>query len=233
MSKIRILGIDSSATPASAAVVEDGKILGEFFINTKLTHSQTLMPMVKSVLEITDTTSPDLIAVTSGPGSFTGVRIGIASAKGLAFTEKIPCVGVSALTALAYNFANNGANSVICAVMDARCGQVYNGLFQLKNGEITRLCPDRTIAVTALKEEVCRYGRSLVLVGDFAAKCHKTFQSFGAELASEQSRYQRASAVALAGIHEKWITAAQLQPVYLQLPQAQRELNKRMETKKN
>ena len=228
---MRILSIDSSAFPASAAIVNGGKITAEFFINTKLTHSQTLMPMIKSVLDMSGTKIEDLelVAVTVGPGSFTGVRIGVASAKGIAMPGNIPCCGISALEALAYNFYNAADDMVICACMDARCGQVYNALFEIHDGKVIRLTEDRTILISELLGETENFENSIYLVGDGAELCYETFKEFGAVLVPENVRYQRASSVAFAA-HEQSLaghtsTAAELQPLYLQLPQAQRELN--------
>lgn len=209
-------------------MVEDGKILGEFYIHTKLTHSQTLMPMIQSVLNVTNTKEPEMVAVTAGPGSFTGVRIGIASAKGLCMPGNIPCVGISALEALAYNYVDTMEEKYICAMMDARCGQAYYALFHLKGGRLTRLTGDSTAPVTEILESVKPYANKLLLLGDGAKLYYEAFQVLGAMLAPENLRYQRASAVAFAAIGKKFGTCAELQPIYLQLPQAQRELNKRM-----
>ena len=128
---MKILALDSSAVSASAAVLDDDKVLGEFFINTKQTHSQTLMPMVQQVLIQTKTSLEeiDLFAVSAGPGSFTGVRIGVACVKGMAFAQNKPCIGVSTLEAMAYPLSM--LNGIICAVMDARCQQVYHALFRV------------------------------------------------------------------------------------------------------
>lgn len=227
---MRILGIDSSSYPASVAVVENERIVAEFFIHTKLTHSQTLMPMVKAVLDMTKlaVNDMDLIAVSKGPGSFTGVRIGVASAKGIAFPGSINCCGVSSLEALAYNFFSDMDDKIICACMDARCGQVYNAFFMLKDGKISRLTKDATIAVADLAEMTENYDSSLYLVGDGAEIVYKELSEFGAVLAPENLRYQKASSVAFAAINSKEnkaVSVGALQPVYLQLPQATRELN--------
>ena len=127
---MKILAVDSSAIPASAAVWEDGRLLGEFYSNTRQTHSQTLLPMVENLLKCTQTAlnEIDLFAVSAGPGSFTGVRIGVACVKGLAMPEDKPCAGVSTLEAIAWNLAH--LRGTICAVMDARCQQVYNAVFE-------------------------------------------------------------------------------------------------------
>lgn len=230
---MKILAIDSSAKPASVAVTENESLRGEFFLHTGMTHSQTLMPMVDSVLKLSGYTiqEMDLIAVTMGPGSFTGVRIGVASAKGLAMPGNTACSGISALEAIAYNFYGDPIDKIICACMDARCGQVYNALFELKEGEIIRLTPDRTILITELLPEVENFGDSLYLAGDGATLCYQTFSEYGAILVPENLRYQRASSVALAAytrfLRGETVSAAELQPLYLQLPQAQRELNTR------
>lgn len=226
------LGIDSSATAASAAVVEDGKLLGEYYVNTKQTHSQTLLPMVQGLLQNLGRTCGDMdvLAVSHGPGSFTGVRIGISCIKGMALPNQTPCVGISTLEAIAFGgLACEG--SLLCAVMDARCGQVYNALFQVEKGSLYRLTEDRALSIVDLQQEVRQWGERLLLVGDGAALCYQTFASWGARLAPEPFRFQRASSVALLGEAAaqagKAVTAAALAPVYLRLPQAERELKQR------
>lgn len=230
------LGIDSSASAASAAVVENGKLLGEFFVNTKQTHSQTLLPMVQGLLQTVghSCNDVDVLAVSHGPGSFTGVRIGVACVKGIALPNDTPCVGVSTLEAIAYGgISVEGA--VLCAVMDARCSQVYNALFQVEKGVLRRLTEDRALAIADLEKECRAYGEKLLLLGDGAALCHKTFEAWGAKLAPESIRFQRASSVALLGeqaAHQgSTVSASSLAPVYLRLPQAERELKKRLEKK--
>lgn len=228
---MRIFAIDTSAKSASAAFVEDGVIKGEYFINTMLTHSETLMPMVdlliKSVrVELSDI---DYFAVNCGPGSFTGLRIGIAAVKGMAFALNRPCVAVSTLESMAYNLSDEDA--VFCAVMDARCSQVYNALFENINGSVVRLCDDRALKIDELKEEFTNYMcRRIILVGDGAKLCYERMKADipNIELAPENLLYQRASSVAFAAseLIEKGdiIDSSQLMPRYLRLPQAQREL---------
>ena len=229
-----ILALDSSASPASAALLEDGKILSEFYINTKQTHSQTLMPMAEAVLRLSAKTLDDVdcLAVSAGPGSFTGVRIGVSCVKGLAMARNIPCAGVSTLRAMAENA--RGMDGVVCAVMDARCGQVYNALFRVENGEIERLCADRALPISELYAECKAYGDKLLLVGDGAALCHKTFSAFGARLLQPQQQFQRASGVAIAAQEQlcagQTVTPDALMPIYLRLPQAERELKKKQES---
>lgn len=235
---MRILSMDSSSTPASVAVLEEEKILAEFFINTKMTHSQTLMPMVKNVMDMAGTTMDDidLVAVTKGPGSFTGVRIGVSCAKGIAFPCDIPCAGISALEALAYNLNDWQSDAVVFSCMDARCGQVYNGIFKISDGKIIRLVEDRTIKIEELFEEVGNYEGEIYLIGDGAEFCYQSFKDVGVKIVPENIRYQRASSVAMVGMNQEknglTINADALQPMYLQLPQAQRELNAKNKLKK-
>lgn len=229
-----ILAVDSSASPASAAVTEDGKLLGEFFVNTKQTHSQTLLPMVEALLGSLGKTCADfdLMAVSSGPGSFTGVRIGVAAVKGMAFPNNTLCCGVSTLEAIALGGLGLEGD-VICAVMDARCGQVYNALFRVEQGTLFRLTEDRALSIEELETQCRPYGDKLVLFGDGAALCCRSFQSWGARLAPEAVRFQRASSVAAAAERlwkeGKAVPAGELTPAYLRLPQAERELKKRRE----
>lgn len=225
-----VLGIESSAGPASAAIAQDGRLLGEFFVNTKQTHSQTLLPMVEALLKSLNLSCGGLerIAVANGPGSFTGVRIGVACAKGIAFPHQLPCVGVSTLEAIAYG-AVGCKGRVLCAAMDARCGQVYNALFQAGQGKLERLTEDRAISIQALGEECRQYGERLLLLGDGALLCHKAFAGWGAELAPERMRFQHAASVALLGAELPAVSAEELLPAYLRLPQAERELKAKRE----
>lgn len=234
---MKILSVDTSATAASVALSEEDKLIGEFFINTSLTHSQTLIPMIEQLLKNTKTeyTEISCIAVNSGPGSFTGVRIGVAAVKGLAFANNTPCISVSTLCSMAYNML--GRNCTVCAVMDARCSQVYNALFKVNNGIVTRICDDRAMSMADLKSELSRIDDNIVLVGDGA----NIFFNFinnelcNIELAPVNLRYQRASSTALAAFEEykngNTLTAEELMPAYLRLPQAQRELNKKLGVK--
>lgn len=232
-----ILALDSSAAPASAALLEDGKILSEFYINTKQTHSQTLMPMVESVLKLTNKTLDDVtcMAVSAGPGSFTGVRIGVSCVKGLSMTRNIPCAGVSTLRAMAENARQ--LTGIVCAVMDARCGQVYNALFRAEGGTLTRLCDDRALPIAELLEECKTFTEKIYLVGDGAELCYKTFAAIRAELLQPQLRFQRASGVAVAAQemveNGQTVTPDALMPIYLRLPQAERELKAKNAQKNN
>ncbi len=234
---MKILGIDTSATAASVAIADENKIIGEFSINTALTHSQTLMPMVDALLKNTGVavTDIDAIAVNAGPGSFTGVRIGVAAVKGMAFSADIPCISVSTLHSMAYNLVET--DCIVCAVMDARCSQVYNALFGVSNGKVTRIIDDRALALQDLKLDLQKYDEKIILVGDGAKITYDYLkdENKNVDLASKQNRIQTASSVVAAGFEllEKGetLTAEQLMPTYLRLPQAQRELNKRLGVK--
>lgn len=236
---MKILSIDSSTKAASAAIVDNGKILAEYFLNTGFTHSQTLMPIIEHVLKESGSSLKDidLISVTLGPGSFTGVRIGVASAKGLAFSENLPVIGVSALEALAYNLSGLKGEFLISPVIDARCGQVYNALFKYSNGNIERITEDRVIKITELAENLKEYGSNVYLIGDGTSPCLKE-TSFPEILTVPAALSEiRASSTALASINiysEKGACdSSSIQPIYLQLPQATRELKKKTEANKN
>lgn len=175
----------------------------------------------------------DAIAVNAGPGSFTGVRIGVAAVKGLAFANNIPCVSVSTLESMAYNFLST--DCIVCAVMDARCSQVYNALFEIKNGVVTRLCDDRALSLDDLKNELLSVDGRIIIAGDgtdITCKCIGN-EIKNAESAPVNLKYQRASSTALVAFeminNGQTVSAQELMPVYLRLPQAQRELNKNLE----
>ncbi len=235
---MKILSIECSALPCSVAISQNGKIIASQFINEKLTHSQTLLPMIESVLKSANLKITDIdgFALSHGPGSFTGIRIGISAIKGLAQPTKIRCVGVSTLRAIAENY--NNTNAVICSVMDARCNQVYNAIFRCKNGIITRLCDDRAILSEELAKEIelSYKDENVIIVGDGS----EVFYPFVKELTNItlsdiDHRFQNAVGVALAA-ESKFIsgdtsTPNELLPVYLRLPQAERELKLKKEQK--
>lgn len=217
-----ILGIESSAISAGCALVEGRKIVAEQFLNTRHTHSETLLPMVSGMLKNAGVALYDVerIAVTAGPGSFTGLRIGIATVKGLCMGAEKPCVGVSTLEAIAYNFI--GVDGVICACMDARCKQVYNALFRSEGGVITRICDDRAITLAELSEELAKLDERVILAGD-GAEIADAFTEGKYELAPPQLRFQRGSGVCFAAENAEIIRPETLMPTYLRLPQAERE----------
>ncbi len=231
---MKILALECSVSPASVAIIDNGKIISQCFINVKLTHSQTLMPMVKSALDLSLTKFDDIegIAISSGPGSFTGIRIGISAVKGLCIAKKLPCVGVSTLRGIAENF--KGQNAIICAVMDARCNQVYNALFKVDGDTVERLCEDRALMCTELAEQLREYNEKIIVCGDGT----DLFYSFVCDnenvfLAPERLKYQSATGVGLCAYSEflsgNTVSSEELLPVYLRLPQAERELKAKKE----
>lgn len=216
-----ILSLDSSAVTASAALTDGDKIIRNKFVNAGLTHSETLLPMIKEVMSGYSISSLDAIAVTVGPGSFTGVRIGVATVKGLAFDAEIPCIGVSTLEAIAYNFIDT--DCIICAVMDARRMQFYNALFEINHGRVNRLCEDRAISIDGLRKELKAYNK-VIVVGDGAKLCFDNIALENVILAPEDKRYQNGIGVSRAAENKEKISASSLMPVYLRLSQAEREL---------
>lgn len=230
---MKILAVDSSAAAASAAVLDGQKVLAENYLNIGLTHSQTLLPLIDAALKSAGVTMEqiELLAVTNGPGSFTGVRIGVAAVKGLAAAKNIPCLGVSTLEALAWHF--QGIPATVCAVMDARCGQVYNALFKSDGESMTRLTPDRAISAVDLAQELKELEAPIFLVGDGAELCFRTFgeNMQGVLKAPAHIEYQHASCAAMLAqkqfLQSGAISAAELLPAYLRMPQAERELKKR------
>lgn len=234
---MNILAVDTSATSASVCVAQENKIIGEFSINTALTHSQTLAPMIEQLSKNTGVSldSIDAIAVNAGPGSFTGVRIGVAAVKGIAFSRNIPCVSVSTLESMAYNMLDS--DCIVCAVMDARCSQVYNAIFRISEGKVTQLVDDRALSLADLKLDLQKYSEKIILVGDGAEITFNYFENSlqNVFLASVNNRIQKASSIACVAFEKinkgETMTASQLMPVYLRLPQAQRELNKKLGVK--
>ena len=168
-----ILAMETSAKPVSVAVydISGCKLLGQYFQNNEFSHSRTLHVMIESLLKNLDITLSDigLVAVANGPGSFTGVRIGVSAAKGLAWGLDIPVCGISTLEAMAYQTTESGV--VICPVMDARREQVYNALFEWRGGQLVRLCNDRAIAMEDLAADLKAYNLPCLLVGDGVTVC--------------------------------------------------------------
>ena len=219
---MKILALETSAKSVSTAVVENGAPLAYAYQCTGLTHSRTLMPMVDAMFKNAELTLGDMdaVAVAAGPGSFTGLRIGIAAVKGLAWAADKPCFGVSTLEAMAQNLAH--MDGLLVCAMDARRNQVYNALFEAKNGVLTRLTPDRAIAVAELAEELRGETRRLLVLGDGGRLCRD-------ELAPAQLLYQNAVGVGLAAEHGTPVSAQELAPVYLRISQAERERNARLQ----
>ncbi len=226
-----ILAFESTAKAASAALVRDGKLVSQYSQCSGLTHSRTLLPMGEDMLKNAELTlgDVDLLAVAHGPGSFTGVRIGVSMVKGLAWAADKPCVGVSTLEAMAWH--GLAAGGLICPVMDARRSQVYNALFRMEDGRPVRLTEDRPIALTELAEELRAYKERVFLVGDGAELSFRTLSALGlpCDLAPENLRMQSAWGVAMAAMDKEPGSADSLLPVYLRLSQAERERQERLD----
>ena len=216
-----LLSLDSSAVTASVALTDGDRVIKSEFVNLGLTHSETLLPMVKRVMGDNEFSSLDAVAITAGPGSFTGVRIGVATVKGIAFAGNIPCYGVSTLEAIAYNFVDE--NCVVCAVMDARRMQFYNAIFKVENGIVSRITPDRAISIDDLREELKQYD-SVIIAGDGAALCSQNIALDNCKIAADDKIYQNALSVAKCVKNKKAIAPSALMPVYLRQSQAEREL---------
>ena len=223
---MKILALDSTALVASVALCEDDKLLGELTLNNGNTHSQTLLPMVEFLLKQFDMTpcDVDLFAATAGPGSFTGVRIGAATLKGLAFGTNKPCAAVSTLEALAYNLKD--FDGLVCPVMNARRKQVYTALFRASNGRLTRLMDDSAIAIAELDEKLKQFEDPVRLCGD-GYDITKDLLTHPIIPVSERYRHQSAFSVAEVALQKYQSgdvgTDLNLSPVYLRLSQAERE----------
>lgn len=224
---MKILSIDSSSVSASAAVTENGQILAEEFVNNGYTHSVTLMPIIEKVLKDSgiSVSDIDLLAITNGPGSFTGVRIGIASAKGICDAANLPCFAVSTLEAIAKPLSAKDVLAV--SVMDARCNQVYTASFYMGKRETA----DRAILISELINELKNEKRDIILIGDGALMCCEKMQSelCGISVADEEIRLVHASNIGFLAEKkvnngEEPVKSEELLPFYLRLPQAEREL---------
>ena len=229
-----ILAFESSAKSASVALVQDGELLSQYSQCSALTHSRTLLPMAEDMLKNAEVqlSDVDLIAVAHGPGSFTGIRIGVSTVKGLSWAADKPCVGVSTLEAMAWHGLMAGG--YVCPVMDARRQQVYNALFKIEDGKPQRITDDRPIALAQLADEVRSLDAPVLLVGDGAALTEKFFRenSVPCRIAPENLRWQSAWGVAMAASDKQPGTSETLLPVYLRLSQAERERQERLSADK-
>ena len=224
-----LLAFETSAKAASVALFDGEKLLGESYQNTGLTHSQTLLVMAQDLLSQCGKAPADVeaVAVANGPGSFTGVRIGVAAAKGFAWGKEIPCYGVSTLEAMALGLG--AYDGIVCPVMDARRSQVYNALFYVNQSALTRTAPDRAISLAELGEELKNTEKPIFLVGDGSILCYHTLKDTVPNLVlpPEHRMHQRAVGVGLAALQQ--IAAGEsgdgnaLSPNYLRLSQAERE----------
>ena len=227
---MKIIALETSAVTASVAVTEDERLLAQSFQNSGLTHSATLMPMAADLLKNTGLTldGMDVVAVAAGPGSFTGVRIGVAAAKGLAWPGDKPCAPCSTLEAMAWQCAHVGGE--ICAAMDARRNQVYCARFRAENGALTRLTPDRAMGLDELADEVRTSGLPQTLVGDGAHLVQRALEELAlpCALMPPHLLYQTAWGVARCALRMaregQLVSAAAMAPSYHRLSQAEREL---------
>lgn len=225
-----VLALESSAKAASVALMQDDALICQYSQCSGLTHSRTLLPMVEDMLKNSDTilADVDLIAVAHGPGSFTGIRIGVSTVKGLAWASDKKCVGVSTLAAMAWHGVS--ADGLVCPVMDARRSQVYNALFEIKDGCPERLCADRAIALAELAAELKAKNREVFLVGDGAVISYEYLKNEGIAccVAPQNLLYQSAWGVGMEALRSKPGMADDLLPVYLRLSQAERERQERL-----
>lgn len=231
---MKILGLDSSGLVASVAIVEDTELRGEYTINYKKTHSQTLLPMLDEVAKMIelDLETIDAIAVAGGPGSFTGLRIGSATAKGLGLALNKPLIHVPTVDALAYNLV--GHRDMVCPLMDARRNQTYTGLYAFDGNQMQVICEQCAVGIEEIIEKINGQNRPVVFLGDGVP----VFTSYIEEnckvpytFAPAHMNKQRAGAVAVLGMEmfRQGIseTAVEHKPDYLRLSQAERELQER------
>lgn len=227
---MKILGLDSSGLVAGVAVVEDDNLLAEYTVNYKKTHSQTLLPMLDEIAKMIelDLNTIDAIAVAGGPGSFTGLRIGSATAKGLGFALNKPLIQIPTVEGLAYNLWNS--RDLVCPLMDARRNQTYTGLYAFHQGRLQVLEPQSAVGIDEIVDKINERNCSVTFLGDGVS----VFRSFIQEhcqvpysFAPAHLNKQRAAAVAALGLiyyqEGKVQTAAEHKPDYLRLSQAERE----------
>ena len=230
---MKILALDSTADVGTVALCEDKKIIAQITVNTGNTHSETLLPSVESVLQLSGVqiSDVDLFACSTGPGSFTGVRIGVATIKGLAYGKNKTCASISTLEALAHNL--EGFDGILCPVMNARRSQVYNALFECRGGKITRLCPDRAISIEDLDKELSQIDDKIYLCGDGYSITQANLKVTKIEDVPYQLRLANAYSVAICAIEKyergELVTDTKLVPIYLRPSQAERERLERLE----
>lgn len=228
--KMKILAIDSSGLVAAVAVVEDDNMLAEYTVNYKKTHSQTLLPMLDEIAKMIelDLNTIDAVAVAAGPGSFTGLRIGSATAKGLGLALDKPLVEIPTLEGLAYNLY--GTDKLVCPMMDARRSQVYTGLYQFRGEKLEVLEGQTAISVQELTEKLNETGREVIFLGDGVPVYRDRIQEnlkVPYQFAPAHVNKQRAGAVASLALQYlaegKTVSARDHRPDYLRLSQAERE----------
>lgn len=227
---MKILGIDSSGLVASAAICSDDTVVAEFTVNNKQTHSQTLLPMIAQVVEMSGIALEELdaIAVASGPGSFTGLRIGAATAKGLGLALKVPLVSVPTLEGLAYRLA--GMDGVICPMMDARRSQVYSGIYRVSDQKLDVICAQDALSIQDMIRKINELGQKVTVLGD-GVPVHRDLlkEQLTVEWQEAPMHLSRQSAAAVAVLGQRYLsegkeqTAAAFRPDYLRKSQAERE----------
>lgn len=233
---MKILGIDSSSMVAAVAIVDEEKVLAEYIINHKKTHSQTLLPMLAEITKMLelDLSQIEAIAVAAGPGSFTGLRIGSATAKGLGLALDKPLIHIPTIEAMAYNFYQT--DKLICPIMDARRGQVYTGLYTFAEEGFQTVMEQAAMAIEELLEKVNTLGQPTIFLGDGVPVFGDIIRESAAvpiEFAPPHLSRQRASSVAALGLvycrAGRIETAAEHGPEYLRMSQAERERRERQE----
>ncbi len=237
---MKLLSFETSAVAASCCITDGDTILSCSSVNAGLTHSRTLMPMINATLAAADLAIADMeaIAVAVGPGSFTGIRIGVATAKGLAFPNGLPCVPVSTLEAMAYRLSGHPLSGRVCAVMDARCKQVYTATFTIENGILSRKTDDEAIAIDDLFARLKTEDTPVYLLGDGAQMCYDLGHDTVPQLCLLPPALRLQDATGVAALAAEKLAAGEtvsgeaLLPTYLRLPQAERELKAKQEASK-
>ena len=233
---IKILSVDTCLAECSVALHYDDKLIGEIFLNAGLTHSQTLMPAVDNLLRLAGikVKDIDLFGVTKGPGSFTGIRIGMAAVKGMALPFDKPCVSVSSLYAMAINVQS--FDGIVCACIDARNNQIYNAVFNIHDQKIERITEDRAILIDDFIKEVKEYDQKVIFIGDAAEICYNTMNAFSKKnnliLLSKEKGAIRASDIGKEAFRIYNLGESErcedIMPEYLKLSQAERELKNKL-----
>lgn len=232
---MRVLAIDSSSTVATVAIVEEEKIIGEYTINNKITHSQTLLPMIDDMFKVSEIEleSVDAIAITSGPGSFTGLRIGSATAKGLGQALNKPLVEVPTLEAMAYNFFDT--DKLICPIMDARRSQTYTAVYKIEGEELKTIMEGTAIFIEELVTKLNEFGEDVIFVGDGIPvfkeyiEANLTAKAIFAPAHLNRQRAGSVGALALKYLEAgKTVTASEFRPDYFRKSQAEREMEEKL-----
>jgi len=227
---MKILAIDSSGLVASAAIIEDENMVAEYTINYKKTHSQTLLPMIDEIVKMTDTdlSTIDAIAIAGGPGSFTGLRIGSATAKGLGLALNKPLIHIPTVDGLAFNLY--GTDKIICPIMDAKRNQVYTGLYEFNNEQFHIIESQMAVSIDEIVDKINTMGRTVIFVGDGISVYEKQIQEMiKVDFSFAPAHLNKQRAAAVGTLAKKYFeegkieTATEHKPDYLRLSQAERE----------